>query len=103
MKIDPAIIEVRNNAERRRFEIEVEGHFAFAEYMIVNNERIIFTHTEVHLELEGNGLASVLAKHAFDYARAYQFNIMPLCPYMASYMKRHPEYHDLLMPGFHLG
>ena len=103
MQIDPATLEVRNNPERRRFEIEVNGRFAVAEYMIVNNERIIFTHTEVHPELEGNGLASVLAKHAFAHARAHHYKIMPLCPYMAGYMKRHPEYHDLLLEGFNPG
>ncbi len=96
-------ITVYNNAERRRFEIVIDGHVAFAEYMIIANERIIFTHTEVAPALEGKGLASLLARHAFAYARAHNLRIMPLCPYMAGYMKRHPEYHDLLLLGFHLG
>ncbi len=94
---------VRNNSDKRRFEIEIDGHFAVAEYMIINNERIIFTHTEVARALEGRGLASLLARHAFAWAKEQQLKIMPLCPYMAGYMKRHPEYHDLLLPGFHLG
>jgi len=81
----------------------INGHLARAEYMIVGNERIVFTHTEVAPQLEGNGLASVLAKHAFDFAREQHYKIMPLCPYMAGYMQRHAEYHDLLMPGFNLG
>lgn len=102
MQIDKSTLEVRNNAERKRFEIEVEGRLARAEYMIVNEERIVFTHTEVHPDLEGNGLASVLAKYAFNFAREKAYKIMPLCPYMAGYMKRHPEYHHLLQPGFNI-
>jgi len=103
MQIDKSAIEVHNNIERKRFEIEVAGRLAIAEYMIVANERIILTHTEVHPDLEGNGLASVLARYAFDYARTEGLKIMPLCPYMAAYMKRHPEYHDLLIKGVNLG
>ncbi len=102
MPINPSHIEVRNNLERRRFEIEIDGLFAFAEYLLVRDERIILTHTEVPPALEGNGLAAKLAEYAFAYARERRLNIMPLCPYMAGYMKRHPEYHDLLQPGFQL-
>lgn len=103
MQIDKSTIEVRNNTERNRFEIDIDGRMARAEYMIVGNERIVFTHTEVHPDLEGNGLASVIAKYAFDFAQDKGYKIMPLCPYMAGYMKRHPEYHHLLMSGFNLG
>lgn len=101
MNIDTSKVEVRNNAERKRFEIEIDGHFAVAEYMLVQ-DRIIFTHTEVAQVLEGNGLAAMLARQAFAYAEEHQLKIMPLCPYMAAYMKSHPAYHHLLQPGFNI-
>ncbi len=101
MNIDPSKVEVRNNTARKRFEIEINGHLAIAEYMLVQ-DRIIFTHTEVAPILEGKGLAAILAQQAFAYAQEHQLKIMPLCPYMAAYMKSHPAYHHLLQPGFNI-
>jgi len=101
MSIDPTTPEIRHNAVRKRFETEVNGHTGFVEYMLAG-DRIIFTHTEVHPALEGQGIAGMLAKTGLEYAREQQLKVMPLCPYVAGYMKRHPEYKDLLAPGFHV-
>lgn len=101
MPIDKTNLEVQHNPERKRFEIEVDGHLGIAEYMLAG-ERIVFTHTEVHPALEGQGIASMLAKAGLEYAQTHHLKVMPLCPYIAGYMKRHPEYHSLLMPGFNV-
>lgn len=74
---------------------------AIAEYKLIKN-RLILTHTEVPVALEGQGIGSALARFALDFARERQLEVMPLCPYMAAYMARHPETHDILMPGFRL-
>ncbi len=102
MHVNPEHIQVVHNPARQRFEITIDGQVAVAEYMI-SKEKIIFTHTEVPPSLEGNGLASTLAKTALNYARQQHYRVMPLCPYMASYMRTHPEYQDLLLPGFRVG
>lgn len=99
MKIDPEKIQVVHNEPKKRFEVVIEDQVARAEYMRAAN-RIIFTHTEVPPALEGNGIASKLAHTGLEYAKAQQFEVMPLCPYFAGYLKRHPEYQDLLAPGF---
>ena len=101
MKIDPSQIQVSNNTERKRFEVKVDDHLAVSEYMLVK-ERIIFTHTEVPEALEGNGIGSMLARTALEYAREKGLKVMPLCPYIASYIRKHPEYRPLLLAGFNV-
>ena len=94
--------QIQNNTEGRKFEIKLDGHTAFADYMI-SGEKIIFTHTEVPKALAGKGLGSMLAKTALNYAKDHQLKVMPLCPFMAGYIKRHPEWKELLLPGFNVG
>lgn len=101
MKIDPTLIQVVNNTERKRFEVSVDRHTAVTEYMLAGN-RIIFTHTEVPVELEGNGIGARLAQTALTYAREQQLKVMPLCPYIAGYIRKHPEYRDLVLEGFNV-
>ena len=101
MTIDLSTIKVKNNPEKKRFEIKVGDHYAICEYLRVSN-RIIFTHTEVPPALEGNGLASMLAKAGLEFAKAEGLNVVPLCPYVAGYIKKHPEYKVLLQKGYNV-
>lgn len=96
----PALGEVRNNTERRRFELVVEGKMAIAEY-IDRGSMIVFTHTEVPVGLEGRGIGSHLVSHALNFARQEGKTVMPLCPYVAAFIRRHPEYQPLVLEGFH--
>jgi len=86
---------VTNNKAASRFETDVDGLLAVAEYK-VNNNVITFTHTEVPRELEGRGVARRLIKTALDHARSEKLQVVPLCQFVASYIKRHPEYEELL-------
>lgn len=102
MKLDPSTLKVENNKAQKRFEIQVEGQVAVAEYMRVAN-RMIFTHTEVPTGLEGNGLGSMLAKTALEFAKKESLRVIPLCPYIAAYIKKHREYVPLVMEGYSVG
>ena len=99
--MDQTNLDIHHNPEHKRFEITIDKHLNVVEY-ILTGDRIIFTHTEVHPTLEGQGIAALLAKTGLEYAKAHQLKVMPLCPYVAAYMKRHPEYQDLLAAGFHV-
>jgi len=101
MSIDLVQHPVQNNTERRRFEVKIDGKTAVAEY-IKTSQKLFLTHTEVPKGMEGQGIASHLAKAAFQFARDNELRIMPLCPYMAGYMKRHPEWQDLLADGVNI-
>lgn len=88
--------EVRDNAERRRFEVVVDGDVAgFADYQR-RGGRIIFLHTQIDPAHEGQGLGSSLARGALDAAREAGEPVVPLCPFIAAYIERHEEYADLV-------
>ena len=56
----------------------------------------MFTHTEVVPQFEGQGLGSRLAKFALDDVRRRGLQVVPVCTFVAGYIRRHPEYHDLV-------
>ena len=88
--------EVKNNKEKNRYELSVNGKTAIAEY-ILNKQRVLFfTHTEVPNELEGKGVASKLLEEAFKDAEDSDLKIAPICPFVKSYLQRHPEWKRLL-------
>jgi predicted GNAT family acetyltransferase len=90
-------VEVTHNEATRRFEARVNGRSAFVTYRRLNGT-IIFDHTEVPPPLEKHGLAGKLVKAALEYARSAALKVVPLCPYVASYIRKHPEYQALLSP-----
>ncbi|MEM6783649.1 MAG: GNAT family N-acetyltransferase [Bacteroidota bacterium] len=101
MSTDPSTLPVVNNVDENRFEVTIDGRVAKAEYMITKDDRIVFTHTEVPKAWEGKGVGSRLAKTGLAYARENALKVMPLCPFIAAYVRRHrEEYEDLLAPGF---
>lgn len=90
------MVEVRDNPSEHRFEIHDDGKLAgFARY-VRRPGRIFFVHTEIDPAFEGRGLGSQLASAALDATRATGERIVPLCPFIASYVERHPEYAELI-------
>jgi uncharacterized protein len=88
-------ISVRDNAEKKRFETEFEGQTAFVDY-IRNGDTIWLTHTEVPPAIEGRGVGTALAKYALDYAELNALKVVPKCPFIADYLKSHPQYASLV-------
>lgn len=71
---------------------------AFSKYLLVG-EKIIIEHPEVPVELEGKGIAGRIVRTALDCACAQKLKVMPLCPFIAGFIHRHPEYQDLVLDG----
>jgi len=87
--------DIKNNDQQSRYETTVDGKTAFSAYRR-DGDTITFTHTEVPPELEGRGIAGAIVKHALDDARSQNLGVVASCAYVASYVRRHPEYEDLL-------
>ncbi len=87
--------EVIDDSARSRFELVIDGHIALAAYRLAPGV-ITFTHTEVPEALGGRGIGSLLAKGALDQVRARGLKVVPRCPFIKSYIGKHPEYRDLL-------
>ncbi len=88
-------ITVTNNEEAQRFEAQVDGLRALLTYRRFP-DRIVFNHIEVPPPVESKGLAAKLTRTALDFARANHFRVVPLCPYVAAFIRRHAEYQDLV-------
>ncbi len=88
-------LDIRHLADRGRFEAVVEGHTCEVDYHLQGAVMAI-THTGVPRPLEGRGLAAALVQHALQWARSEGLKVRPVCSYVQVYMRRHPEWQDLL-------
>lgn len=98
MSLDFDNIEVIDNEERGRFEAHV-GEYKGVMYYYHNEGSLVITHTGVPDELSGQGLAGYMTKTVLDGLRGRGLSVVPMCPYVAAYIRRHPEYQDLLQKG----
>jgi predicted GNAT family acetyltransferase len=99
MAASDAQVRVEDNPQAQQFEAHVGQYLAVAEYER-HGSTIIFTHTEVPEPIEGHGIASQLARTALEQARAEGLIVIPRCPYIAAYIRRHPEYAALVPPAY---
>jgi predicted GNAT family acetyltransferase len=79
-----------------RFELDREGKTAYLEYNLAG-KILQLVHTEVPPESRGLGLASALAESALDWARENNIKVDVICPTVAAYLEKHPEYNDLII------
>ena len=87
---------IRHEPQSSRFVADVEGGEASLEYMR-DGRRVIFTHTGVPPESEGRGIGTSLARTALEWARSEKLRVVPACPFVAAFVKRHhAEYGELL-------
>lgn len=86
---------VRHDAAARRFEVIVDGHTCELDYRLSGSVMTI-THTGVPSAVGGRGIAARLVTAAFDVARTAGWRVVPACSYAAVFVRRHPEYADLL-------
>ena len=87
--------EVVNNEQESRFELEQQGQVAVLMYRKKPGS-LTLTHTGVPPELEGQGIASKLSRTALEYARSSHLKVIPQCEYVIAYLRKHPEYNDLV-------
>lgn len=90
---------VAHNREESRFEIAEDGLVAIADYDLVEGAWVM-GHTVVPREWEGRGIAASLVRDALAEARRQGVKIIPSCSYVAAYMKRHKDVHDLVHESY---
>ena len=87
--------EVRDNKDQHRFELAFDGHTAFTQYALTPG-KITLMHTEVPKKFEGQGIGSKLVRGELEAVRAQGLKVVAKCPFVAAYIKNHPEFQDLL-------
>jgi hypothetical protein len=92
---EPAGIVISHNPSQQRFEASFARKLAFLEYLLTR-PTLTLIHTEVPAEMRGQGVAGKLAQAALEFARREGLRVKPLCPFATDYIRKHPEYADLI-------
>lgn len=95
----PSETTVVDNPERHRYELRLGDTVAGVIQYANEPGTVVLVHTEVSPTVEGEGLGSRLVSGALDDIRARGLEVVPLCPFAAAYIRRHPEYADLVEDG----
>ncbi len=89
-------LKVTHNEAHRRFEIDLDNKKALIQYKKQSEDTLNLFHTEVPKEFEGKGVGSQLVKQTLEQIKAEGKKIVPSCPFVAIYIKRHPEYNTMV-------
>ena len=89
-------LRVADSPARHRYEAILHDQVVGVSVYELIDDRIVFLHTEVDSGLEGLGVGSRLAKGALDDVRRRGLKVVARCPFIAAWLKRHPDYADLL-------
>ena len=93
--------ELQNNEEKHQYEFHINDYTPRIEYILVKDE-IYLTHTEVPAGLEGKGISSRLILAVLKDIESKNLKLIPLCPFVAVYIKRHPEWKRILKPNINI-
>ena len=98
MKDEYLSLELIKNEKENRFEMNVDGNFAIIEYKEYPG-KIALIHTEVPPVLEGKGVATAIVEKSLKYIEQNNLKLIPLCPVVVAYVKRHPEWKRIVDQG----
>ena len=91
--------EVHDDESQQHYEVTVDGvHAGLAHYRLAGDGRV-FDHTEIDPAFEGKGIGSVLARGALDDVIARGIPFGATCPFIVSFLERHPEYQEQVDPS----
>lgn len=96
MSLDP---DIHDAPERKRYELAIGGDVAVVTYNL-NGENLMITETLVPQALEGQGIASRLARHVLADAAERKLLLLPVCPFFSAYLKKHPEHAPAVHPTY---
>ena len=91
--------EIHDNKELKRYELKVGDQVAVVTYNL-SEPNLMITETLVPQALEGQGIASRLAKHVLADAKERGLLILPVCPFFSAYLQKHPEHAEAVHPTY---
>jgi predicted GNAT family acetyltransferase len=95
-------MDFTNNTSKKQYKMVVEETMVVIDYMEAQ-DRIYLTHTEVPKGLEGKGYGSKIVQLALEDIEKRDLKLVPLCPFVAAFLKRHPEWKRILWEGVNIG
>lgn len=94
MQINLDKLEIVHNPAENRFETWIENQLSKLDYF-EDGDTIVMTHVGVHPNQRGQGVAGKLTEVALEYAKKKSLRVIPMCSYIATYIRRNPQYIDL--------
>lgn len=94
MQINTGALEIIHNPAENRFETWIDGQLSKLDYL-EDGDTIVMTHVGVHPDQRGQGVAGKLTEAALGYARGKSLRVIPMCSYVAAYIRRNPQYAEL--------
>jgi predicted GNAT family acetyltransferase len=95
--------ELIDNTENHQYEFHIGKQVPKIEYIKSKNGEIYLTHTEVPVQLEGKGVGSQLVEKVLKDIERQELRLVPLCPFVAGYIKKHPDWRRIVMKGINVG
>jgi predicted GNAT family acetyltransferase len=95
MKEEYEPVALEKNDAFKEFQMEVDGYTAIIAYK-EDHASITLLHTEVPPELEGRGVATAIIEKTLNWVEKNHLRLIPLCPFIITYIKRHPEWKRVL-------
>jgi uncharacterized protein len=92
-------LRVTDKREQNRFEAILDGRVVAISTYRLQDDRIVFRHTETDEAVEGRGIGSRLVRDALDDVRSRNLRVTASCPFVSAWIQRHPDYQDLLAAG----
>lgn len=90
-------VKVVHNPDRQRYELDDNGSvIGYADYHPADDTQLVFDHTVVDDAYSGQGLVGKLVRFALDDVRERGKRVVPVCPFVDSFIDKHPEYQDLV-------
>ena len=91
--------DIRDNPDAKRYELPIGDQIAVVTYNL-SEPNLMITETLVPQALEGQGIATRLARHVIADARARGLLILPVCPFFSAYFQKHPDDADVVHPTY---
>lgn len=102
MDIDPSKLDITINNENQRFEANIAEEYVYLSFR-EHRDRLTLIHTDVPPAIEGHGIGSAMVKFALEYASTENLEVLPLCPFVKGYLRKHQEYLSLVPEKFRTG
>ncbi len=94
-QVDLDALKITHNKAENRFEVWIDGNLSKLDY-IQDGKNFVITHVGVHPDQRGQGVAGRIVEVSLTYAKENALRVIPMCSYAAAYMRRHPEYANLM-------
>lgn len=91
-----------NNQSARQYELRLGDSTALVEYVKTRNGEMVLTHTEVPALYESQGIASELVENVLEDIRKNNMQVVPICPFIARYIHKHPQWKSLVVKGIEI-